>query len=123
MIDIQSFAFLSQQCSRVAGTVQHPHDGDLAFRIAVVDRVLLMKMDPQTGGEIITARSQFRMREQRRETVLDFPNERGRRGGTALGDERPNLDQVFFRLVGEAEDAGGVNRWLPFWMIRSGSKS
>ena len=82
-----------------------------------------MKMDPQTRGEIITARSQFRMREQRREAVLDFSDERGRRCGTTLGDERPNLDQVFFRLVSEAEGTGGVNRWLPFWMIRSGSKS
>ena len=52
-----------QQCSRIAGTVQHPHDSDLAFGVAVVNRVFSMEMDPQTGGELITARPQVRMRE------------------------------------------------------------
>jgi hypothetical protein len=105
---------LSQQRPRVAGTVQHSHDGDFAIRVAVVEGVLLVEMDSQAGREIVAARSQLRMNQQRREAGLDFANERRSGGGTpAFGDERPNPDQVFFGLLGEAEAASGVNRWRP----------
>jgi hypothetical protein len=52
--------------------------------------------------------------QQRLEAGLDFAHERRSGGGTPpLGDERPNLDQVLFGLLGEAEAAGGVDRWRP----------
>jgi hypothetical protein len=73
-----------------------------------------VEMDPQAGREIIAAGSQLRMNQQRREAGLDFANERRSSGGTPVfGDERPNPDQVLFGLLGEAEAAGGVNRWRP----------
>ena len=83
-----------------------------------------MKMDAQTRREVFAARSQLRVNQQRRKAGLDFTDERRSGSGSrTLGDKRPNLDQVFFGLVGEAETAGGVNRWRPVWMMRSGSKS
>ena len=94
--------------------MQHPHDDDLAVRVAVVEGVLLVKMDPQAGCEVIPARSQFRVNQQRFKAGLDFAHERRSSGGTPLlGDERPNLDQVFFGLLGEAEATGGIDRWRP----------
>jgi hypothetical protein len=52
--------------------------------------------------------------QQRLEARLDFAHERRSGGSTPpLGDERPNLDQVLFGLLGEAEAAGGVDRWRP----------
>jgi hypothetical protein len=94
--------------------VQHPHDDDRAVRVAVVESVLLVEMDPQAGREVVPARSQLRVNQQRFEAGLDFARERRCGGGTLpLGDERPNLDQVLFGLLGEAEAAGGVDRWRP----------
>lgn len=94
--------------------MQHPHDDDLAIRVAVVERVLLVEMDPQAGRQLVTARPQLWVNQQRRETGLDFAHERRSGGGTPLlGDERPNLDQVLFGLLGEAEAAVDVNRWRP----------
>ena len=105
---------LAQQRPRVAGTVQHPHDDDLAVRVAVVEGVLLVKMYPQAGREIFPARSQLRLNQQRLKAGLDFAHARRSGSGTSpLGDERPNLDQILFGLLGEAEAAGGVNRWRP----------
>ena len=93
---------LAQQRPRVAGAVQHPHDDDLAVRVAVVEGVLLVEMDPQAGREVLPARSQLRMNEQRLEAGLDFAHERRSGGGSPpLGDERPNLDQVLFGLLGK----------------------
>ena len=94
--------------------MQHPHDDDLAIRVAVVDGVLLVKMDPQAGREVIPARSQLRVNQQRFKAGLDVAHKRRSSGGTPLlGHERPNLDQVFFGLLGEAEAAGSVDRWGP----------
>ncbi len=94
--------------------MQHPHDDDLAIRVAVVESVLLVEMDPQAGREVVPARSQLRVNQQRFKAGLDFAHERRSGGGTLpLGDERPNLDQVLFGLLGEAEAAWGVDRWRP----------
>lgn len=94
--------------------MQHPHDDDLAIRVAVVEGVLLVEMDPQAGREVVPARSQLRVNQQRFEARLNFARERRSGGGSLpLGDERPNLDQVFFGLLGEPEAAGGVDRWRP----------
>jgi hypothetical protein len=60
--------------------VQHPHDGDLAVRVAVVEGVLLVEMDPQARREFVTARPQLRVNQQRREARLDFSGE-GLEGG------------------------------------------
>jgi len=73
-----------------------------------------VEMDPQAGREVVPARSQLRVNQQRLKAGLDFAHERRSGGGTPpLGDERPNLDQVLFSLLGEAEAAGGVDRWRP----------
>ncbi len=94
--------------------MQHPHDDDLAIRVAVVEGVLLVKLDPQAGREVVPARSQLRVNQQRFEARLNFAHERRSGGGSLpLGDERPNLDQVLFGLLGKAEAAGGVDRWRP----------
>lgn len=94
--------------------MQHPHDDDLAISMAVVEGVLLVEMDPQAGCEAVPARSQLRVDQERFEARLDFAHERRSGGGSLpLGDERPNLDQVFFGLLGEAKAAGGVDRWRP----------
>lgn len=94
--------------------MQHPHDDDLAIRVAVVEGVLLVKLDPQAGREVIPAWSQFRVNQQRFKAGLDVAHERRSGGDTPLlGHERPNLDQVFFGLLGEAEAAGSVDRWRP----------
>lgn len=94
--------------------MQDPHDDDLTVRVAVVEGVLLVEMDSQAGREVVPAWSQLRVNQQRLEAGLDFAHERRSGGGTPpLGDERPNLDQVLFGLLGEAEAAGGVDRWRP----------
>ncbi len=111
------------QSDGVARTVQDANDHKLNFVVHVIDGVIAAKSHAQPPRERFARGRGQRKMQERFASVFDMVDEACRRRfGNFDGDIKPNLREVFFSGVGQAEGERLANSFLPLAMIFSASK-
>ncbi len=77
----------------------HDMDNDQVFvRGGIIDRVILVEMDAQSGCKLVAGRSNLGVLEKRFKSFSDLINERGCVVWRILCDIGPDFRQIIFRL-------------------------
>ena len=112
------------QNSGVARAMQDANDHKLALVMHVIDGVIAGETDAQARRKMLTRGRGERKMPQRLAIAFDLVNEPPcRRLGGFDGNVEPNLREVGFCRVGQAEGERSANSFLPRAMILSASKS
>lgn len=67
----------SKQCCCIAGSVQDTHDDQLSLGEGIVNRVIAVKLNAQTGRQFMASWSDLRIVQKRFKPVRDLGNEVG----------------------------------------------
>lgn len=116
------FTVCDQGC-RIARTMHHMGNGNLRFSETVIDGIVPVEQDAQTGGQDIPFRAHFRVNKQRPKTFAQFVDKCGRRCRIIGRYESPDICEFVFGLFRYPECARLANFLFPALIIRSGSKS
>jgi hypothetical protein len=80
--------------------MEHANDDDFALRVAIVDGIVPIEMNPETGLQGAARRAEFRKFAERLEVVPKPVDEGCRRRRIVGSDVRPNVGEVVFGLFG-----------------------